>query len=231
MNMLRIGAIFEKDLKDFMKNMMLIFMPVLPILLAALYSRVGEGEEIPLFMVYLVIGTTFTAVTYSCLAMMMAEESEKNTLRGLVMSPATMLDVVIGKSLVAIMLTIVSIIISLWLMGFEQFTNFQAIAGLAVALIFFTLLGAGVGMFVKTVASTQIYLMPALFLFGMTPMIEFLGLEKGSVALKIFNTFPLPLLIRMNETGSWSHLGVLSLWLTGAAIFTYICFRRMGRDD
>jgi len=34
MNIQRIGAIFEKDVKEFMKNPMLFFMPVSPILLA-----------------------------------------------------------------------------------------------------------------------------------------------------------------------------------------------------
>lgn len=220
MNISRIGAIFEKDLKDFSKNMMLIFMPVLPILLAAMYSRMGGDEKMPLVMIYIVLGTAFAGVTYCCLAFMMAEEKEKNTLRGLVISPATMLDVVIGKSLVVILLTLISVIVSLWLMGFEQFTNFQAIAGLSVALLFFTMLGAGVGMFVKNVASTQIYLMPVLFLFGMTPLIDGLGLSKGSIVLKILHAFPLPQLMKMNETGSWKHFGVVAFWLIASIIFS-----------
>ena len=231
MNISRISAIFEKDLKDFMKNMMLFFMPILPILLAAMYSRIGGEEEMPLAMIYVVIGTALAGVTYTCLAFMMAEEKEKNTLRGLVISPATMLDVIIGKSLVVILLTLVSVIVSLWLIGFEQFTNFQAIAGLIVALLFFTLLGAGVGMIVKSVASTQIYLMPVLFLFGMTPMVDFLGLSKESIVLKSLNMFPLLQLMKMNETGSWKHFGVVTLWLIGSVIFAAICFIKNQKDD
>ena len=51
MNAQRIYAIVEKDLKDFMKNTMLVFMPVIPVILALLYSRMGDGEALPLFMV------------------------------------------------------------------------------------------------------------------------------------------------------------------------------------
>lgn len=51
MNTQRIGAIFEKDLKEFRKNMMLLMMPVIPIFLAFMYSRMGEGSY--LFFYYI----------------------------------------------------------------------------------------------------------------------------------------------------------------------------------
>lgn len=230
MNVTRIGAIFEKDMKDFLKNPSLFIMPLLPIFLAVLYERIGNGEELPLLMIYIVIGTTYAANASGCLMIMMAEENEKKTLRGLMMSPASIVDIIFGKSLVAVVLTAISLIISLSIFGFTGTNSFQAIIGLIVALLFFILIGIGIGLFAKTIASTQVYMTPILFIFGMTPMIDFLGLDKNSIGLKIAHAFPLPQLMRMNETGSWSHLGIVGIWVIGAAIFAYIFFNRTRRD-
>ncbi|MDY0394401.1 hypothetical protein RWE15_07985 [Virgibacillus halophilus] len=45
MNVQRIQAIFEKDMKDFMKNTMMLFTPIIPVILAVLYSRMGGSDR------------------------------------------------------------------------------------------------------------------------------------------------------------------------------------------
>lgn len=172
MNTQRIGAIFEKDLKEFRKNMMLLMMPVIPIFLAFMYSRMGEGE-LPIFLLYLIVGATYSAVTTSGMMTMMAEENEKKTLRGLIQSPASLADILIGKSLVVGLFTLVSLIISLAILGNDTFLAVQPIIGLILLFLFFLLLGIGIGLFTKSVANTSAYIMPVMFLFGFTPMIEF----------------------------------------------------------
>src|SRR5690625_1768225 len=123
MNLQRINAIFEKDMKDFMKNTALLFMPVTPILLAVLYSQMGEGEAMPIYVVYLVVGVAFSTTTSGLILMMMAEENEKMTLRCLIMSPASFWDIIVGKSLVTALLTLVTLIISLLIIDIEPFLN------------------------------------------------------------------------------------------------------------
>lgn len=231
MNVQRIFAIFEKDLKDFMKNTMLVFMPVIPIILALLYSRMGGDEEMPLFMIYLVVGITFSSVSTACIMMMMAEENEKKTLRGLIMSPATFLDIIVGKSLVTLLLTLITLVASLLIMGMEPFLNIRAFIGLILLFLFFLFLGIGIGLFVKSVGVTTAYLMPIMFLFGFTPMIYFLGLSEDSIAIKIAEYFPIPQLMVMHDTNSWLPLAIVALWVIGAALFMYICFKRTRKDD
>lgn len=232
MNIQRIMAIFEKDIKDFMKNMMIAFMPVVPIIIAFLYSQMGvEGEEIPLFIIYLVVGVTFTTVLSGCMMMMMAEEKEKKTLRGLTLSPASFGDIIIGKSLVAVLLTVITLVISLALVGFEPFSNVRAFIGLVLMFPFFLLIGIGIGFFVNTVGAASAYLMPVMFLFGFTPMIELFQLSETSLALKIADKFPIPQMLAIHDTKSWLPLGILLLWVIGAAAFTYICFINTKKDD
>src|SRR5699024_10790089 len=126
----------------FTKNMMLLMMPAIPIILSILYDRMGE-DEIPIFLSYIIIEATYSSVT-SCLIMtMMAEENEKKKLRGLVQSPASMIDVIIGKSLVTGLITFLSLVISLISIEIDPFLNFKAILGLILLFLFFLLLGIG----------------------------------------------------------------------------------------
>ncbi|SFL61777.1 ABC-2 type transport system permease protein [Gracilibacillus orientalis] len=231
MNTQRIGAIFEKDLKDFMKNMMLLMMPIIPIVLALIYSRLGGDEGLPIPMLYLIVGVTFSSVTASCMMTMMAEENEKKTLRGLMLSPASFLDIIIGKSLVVGLMSLVALAISLFLVGIEPFLNVQATIGLILLFLFFLFLGIGIGLFTKSIASTSAYLMPVMFLFGFTPMIDFLVLGEDNIAITIADLFPVMQLIKMHDTNSWTSIGIVAIWAIGAALFTYICFKKSRTDD
>lgn len=231
MNMKRIGAIFEKDLKDFMKNSTLLFMPILPIILSILYSRMGQGEEMPLMMIYVVVGIAFSTVTAGLIMMMMAEENEKNTLRGLMMSPASFADIIVGKSLVTGLLTFISLVISLLIIGIDPLLNVKAMIGLILLFLFFLFIGITGGLFAKTVGITTAYLMPIMFLFGFTPMIEFLGFAEGSLTMKIAHYFPILQLIHMHEVDSWRPLGIVLLWTIAFILLAFICFRKLKKDD
>jgi len=93
------------------------------------------------------------------------------------------------------------------------------------------LLGIGVGLFAKSVSATSAYIMPIMFVFGFTPMIEFMGLSDDNLVIKISNTFPIPQLINMPETDSWLPLGIVTMWVLAAALFTYICFKKTQKDN
>ncbi|HLR63222.1 MAG TPA: ABC transporter permease [Lentibacillus sp.] len=231
MNVQRISAIFEKDIKDFMKNMMLLMMPIIPIVLALIYGRMGGGEELPISLIYLVVGVTFSAVTSTCMMTMMAEENEKKTLRGLILSPASFLDIIIGKSLVTGLITFISLAVSLAVIGIDPFLNIKAILGLILLFLFFLFLGIGIGLFSKSIAATSAYLMPVMFLFGFTPMIAQLGFSEDSIVMTIADTFPIMQAIELHDSASWLPLGIIAIWMVGAALFMYVCFKKTMTDD
>ncbi|MBY7144800.1 ABC transporter permease [Virgibacillus sp. NKC19-3] len=232
MHVQRISAIFEKDIKDFMKNMMLLMMPVIPIVLALIYTRMGSGDEdLPIIMLYIIIGVTYSAVTSSTIMTMMAEESEKKTLRGLIQSPASMMDIIIGKSLVTGLITFVSLIVSLVILDIEPFLHVRAMLGLLLIFLFFLFLGIGIGLFAKSIASTSFYIMPIMFLFGFTPFIWMLGLDEDGIVIKIADTFPIMQGIEIHDTTSWLPLGIITIWTAAAAVFMYVCFKKTMTDD
>src|SRR5699024_6483346 len=174
MQIARIQAIFEKDIKDFMKNTMTIFMPTVPIIIAFFYSRMGNSmeEELPLMIVYLVVGIAFSSVTTGSMMMLMAEENEKKTLRGFIKATATYIDISIGKIFFTAFITFISLGISLLIIVSTVLFDVQHIIGIIILFLFFLFLGIGVGLFVKTVGMTTAYLMPIMFIFGFTPMVD-----------------------------------------------------------
>lgn len=105
------------------------------------------------------------------------------------------------------------------------------IIGLVLLFFFFLFLGIGVGLFVKSVGITTVYLMPIMFIFGFTPMINFFGLPEDGLTMKITDYFPIPQLIDMEETHSWMPIVVGTIWMLAAALFAFVCFKNVRRDE
>ncbi|UOQ84797.1 ABC transporter permease [Gracilibacillus salinarum] len=232
MNIQRISAIFEKDSKDFLKNITLLMMPFISIVLALVYNRVGDSEaQMPIMMIYVIVGVTFSTVTSVTIMTMMAEENEKKTLRGLILSPASFADIIAGKSLVTSIITFVTLIISLLIIGHEPIVSIRPIISMFLLFLFFLMLGIGIGLFAKSMASTSAYGMPVMFLFGFTPMFSIIGFGEDNLVMKIFEFFPIMQAIEIHDTSSWLPLGVISLWVVAAAIFMYVCFRKTVTDE
>lgn len=231
MNAARVMAIFEKDMKEFMKNTAILFAPIVSIILALFYSRMGEGGEgLPLVVIYVVIGITFSSVTTGVIMVLMAEENEKKTLRGLIMSPASYIEILTGKSLVTALMTFITLILSLYIMESTELFDVQQIIGLIVLFFFFLFLGIAVGLLVKTVGMTTVYLMPIMFIFGFTSMFEALGFAPDSMIIKVVTYMPIPQLVEMGETGSWSGIGIVLIWTIIAGFIAFASFQKVKKD-
>src|SRR5699024_11378631 len=103
--------------------------------------------------------------------------------------------------------------------------------GLLILFFFFLFLGITVGLFVKTVVITTAYMMPILFIFGMTPMFTDLFSNQNGLSMKIIQQFPIPQLIKMQETGTWQPLGLVLIWTVVAGILMYITLQKAKTDD
>lgn len=100
-------AIFQKDYKDLSRNLFVSSTLVMPLFFAVFYSRIGDaGVDIT----YFVINITFSLVAIFVQCALIAEEKEKNTLRGLMLSPASTLDILLGKSALTFVTTMILIV-------------------------------------------------------------------------------------------------------------------------
>lgn len=233
MNMARVAAIFEKDFKEFMRNMMLFTSVLIPIVLSVFFNRVdGAGGGVPNEIVIIIVGVVFTAVTFSSMMTMMAEENEKDTLRGLLQSPATIIDIIAGKSSVITLMTIISLVASIMLIEVSGFWTVENIGGLILLGIFFLNLGVGIGLLVKSVATTSVYLIPIMFIFGFTPYIEFLVTDESHIARQVAEYFPLyQNLYILNGDGGSAEFLILLAWVAVSFVVVLWAFNKRKSDD
>lgn len=234
MNMTRVMAIFEKDLKEFMKNMMLFTSVLIPILMAIFFSRIGggEGEEMPPEILVIITGVVFSAVLFSAVMTMIAEENEKDTLRGLLQSPATIIDILLGKSMVVILMTIISLVVSIFIMSPENYWTFENILSLILLGLFFLSLGIGIGLVVNSVATTSVYLIPIMFIFGFTPYIEFIISNPDSMAIKIAEYFPLyQHMFILEGSADGTAFLILAAWAVAGFVLVLWAFNKRKNDE
>src|SRR5699024_5428450 len=193
MNITRIMAIFEKDLKEFLKNMMLFTSALIPIILAFFFTNIGgeTGEGLPPEILAIIAGVVFSAVSFSAIMTMIAEENEKDTLRGLLQSPATFIDIILGKSMVIGLMTIISLVLSMLVLQPENYWTFEKFVSLIFRYIFSMDLWLGIRSLVESVATSSVYLISIMSIFGFTPFVVLLITCPDSIVVMIAEYFPL----------------------------------------
>ena len=234
MNMTRVMAIFEKDLKEFMKNMMLFTSVLLPVLMAVFFSRVGEGAKgvVPPEILGIIAGVVFSAVLFSAVMTMIAEENEKDTLRGLLQSPATILDIIFGKSMVVTLMTVLSLVASIIIISPDNYWTAGNILSLVLTGLFFLNMGVGFGLVVKSVATTSVYVLPVMFIFGFTPYIEMLITDPDSIAIKIAEYFPIyQHMFVLEGSGGVTEFIILGVWAAASFLLVLWAFNKRKNDE
>lgn len=230
----RIYAIFQKDVKDLSKNIFVSTTLLMPIVLAIIYGRL---EETSIEIHYLVINLAFTAVAAFVQCAIIAEEKEKNTLRGLMLSPATTGEILGGKSLVSFILTIVTVVICAKLTGYEP-TNLLIISiAVFVSVLFYIALGTLLGLLSKSVAEASVLILPIMFVFGFGTMFQ--GLMEKYPLLSVAEYLPNIQLIELAKsvqngaglTDVWMYLVVILLWAVGTSILTSVVFKKREMDN
>ncbi len=172
-------AVARKDALDLLLNKGTLMMLLIPMLVAVLFVLLGgdppqmglPGDQLDTFYALLSL-TTCLVVGASMMPNLLVEEKETKTLRMLLVSPASLADVVAGKLLVGLVYQVLLGVVVLIVQG--------AFAGQVLLVLLFTLLGSCLGIAVglligsifKTVTSggaftgviALLYIFPALFI-------------------------------------------------------------------
>lgn len=232
MNMNNIAAIFQKDLKDFMQNLSLLTLPILPVVIAWFYSRTAEtmNEPLPIEMLYTIIAMAFAAVMFVSIATMFAEENEKNTMRGLLQSPASIVDIIMGKVIVSLIITLVSLSVALYIV--DGFATLKPIDYLSTFMFMFVLvfLGVGIGLISNSVGAVSAYTLPVMFGLVFSPMIHTF-VEEGHILRTISDFLPVNAMVNLHNAFDWQSILILVGWIVGTGIFALIVIVRAKKDD
>src|SRR5690625_4414586 len=220
-SMRRIYAIFIKDLKDLYKNLFVSSAMLVPDAFEIFYSRM---YEVPMEVNYLVINLTLASVAAYIQCALIAEEKEKNTLRGLMLSPATLPEILSGKSLVTLFITLITIMLCMMLTGYGPSNVPLVAAAILLSVFFYVILGTMLGMLIRSVVYASVLLLPIIMIFGfcnlMYPIVEsypFLSFLEYLPSIQLFD-----LAIKVEEgqgfSGFLSEYLVIGAWFLGAVL-------------
>ncbi|WP_328798113.1 ABC transporter permease [Heyndrickxia sporothermodurans] len=222
-----------KDWKDLQRNSYIIFTLAIPLVFAAWLSRMGEGDGIfstyPINLALVIAGAFIQAA-------MVAEEKEKNTLRGLLLSPASTVEIFVGKSALSAVMTIVVIIGSIFLSDFKVPSPLLFAVSVLLGLVFYIAIGTILGLISRTVMETSIIGMPVLVVFGMSSM--FKSMVENKTILKIIDYLPNEQLntiwVGLSNGESFSgiigNILILLVWAAISIVTTVVIFRKRRID-
>ena len=228
----RVNAILLKDWKDLLKNSYIIFTLAFPLIFAVILGKVESEGPQTTFLI------NFALVISGCFvqAAMIAEEKEKNTLRGLLLSPASTLEVLVGKSALSAIVTIIVIIGSILLSGFEPPSIFLFSFNVFLCLIIYITLGTLLGLFSRNVMETTIIGMPVLMIFGVGSLLQ--NVVDSKILLKIISFLPNEqsdiILSELNKNGGFNdvmnNLLILVVWVVIMLAVTFYTYGKRRFD-
>ncbi|MEG0258310.1 MAG: ABC transporter permease [Lysinibacillus sp.] len=225
----RIQAIFIKDYKEFSRNYAVSIMMLVPLLLAFVYNKMGANG---IHVYILLINMSFTLVTAYIQCCLIAEEKEKNTLRSLMLSPASLADILIGKSSFVFAVSTVVVSLAIYLIGYKPANLLFLGVALLLSILFYIALGTLCGLFTKTIMEASLATLPILVIFAFGP--SALSLSDAYPILKIAEWIPSAQLLLLAEAleGKYSTMDVLvpiatiTAWTLIAWAFTIILYKK-----
>ncbi|SER51793.1 ABC transporter permease [Psychrobacillus sp. OK032] len=225
----RVNAILQKDFKDFSRNTAVSIVIFLPIILAAVYGRMGLDS---IQAHYMNINMTFAMVGTYVQCCLIAEEKEKNTLRGLMLSPASTLEILGGKSLLTFLLTIIIVFFSAFLSEYKP-ANITIVAfAIVLSTLFYIGIGTLLGLVAKSVMESSVIVLPVIGIFTVGSFVT-AWTEKYPI-LKVAEFLPNVQLIELAEKVEqgagfvqvFSNLGIIGIWVVVVFALTVVVYRK-----
>lgn len=231
-SMRRVNAIFQKDFKDISRNSAVSVSALMPLGFAFLLGNMGTTT---IEVHYMVINLTMVIVAAFVQCCLIAEEKEKNTLRGLMLSPASTLEILGGKSLLSFLATMIVVAMGAYITGYRP-ENLLIIAAIILSSFFFIGLGTLLGLLAKSVMEASVIVIPFMFIFGFGSMFTMFA-DKYPI-LKVLDYTPniqlLDIAVKV-ENGAglidlWSHFGIIAVWVVVIFILATVVFNKKMKD-
>lgn len=225
----RVNAIFQKDFKDFSRNWAVSSVLFVPIGLGFMYGRAGVED---LTSHYLLINLAMAMVATFVQCCLIAEEKEKNTLRGLMLSPASTMEIIGGKSLLSFILTLGVIVLTSYLSGYQPADTAVIVVAVVLSSLFYIAIGTILGLYSKSVMEASLIVMPVVLIFSLGSFITQLADSYPILkfALYLPNIQLIELATKVEAGSSFGdvlvELGIIAAWVVVSFIATNIIYRK-----
>lgn len=230
----RIQAILLKDYKEFSRNYSVSMVMFVPLFIALFFGKMGIESIQDYFMP---INMTFAMVTAYIQACLIAEEKERNTLRSLMMSPASISDILLGKSLLVFVVTSLILGFSIYMVGYTPENMPVLVVALVISTVFYTAIGIICGLYTKTVMEASLAILPVVLIFTFAPLAMNLG--EGHIAYKVLQWLPSSQLLKlgvsmqeqMTSMKLLTPILVMGVWTIIALIISFALFKKRTKDE
>lgn len=238
-SMRRVNALIKKEIKDFSKNVNVLFMCALPIVFGIIYSKMfgkGISTEAYIYVFTLCLAMNIVLTSAYVIAMLIAEEKEKNTLRNLMLSGVSPLEFFIGKLFITFLLS--EIINFVLFFIFNINIHYLALYILLATLLVIIMMeiGAIIGIVSPNQMATGVVGMPVLMVLLMVPMFAKVNktLKKVAEFLPNYNMNVMLEKIFKGEglgIGSISNIAVIVAWIIITLIIFVYTYNKVGLDN
>ena len=230
----RMSALLEKDFKEAIRNPSIILMPIVIIGLSYMW-RVAFGKDIPENIVQMfqlmLINLTLVMISLSTLMNLFAEENDKGTLKGLIKTPASLIEIIISKIFIILIITLLSTIISLFIFNHPLYLRWSTYIGIILIYFIYSCIGVGFGFLAQTIGKTTFFNLISLFLFGMMSLFTAMPEMKSLSSLKQFSKYLPGNLTLEIELQHYFNFIYLIIWLLVSLIFMLGCYRYRFRKN
>ena len=236
-----LAVLIKKDFRLMFTNKNMLIMILLPIGFAVLYQTIfGDVKEAGMpsnFVLTLCELLNLSAIPLTGLAMMVAEEKEKNTLRVLMLSDVSALEYIFSKiiSVLVLMELITIVIFFITATQLSYLPMFLLVT--TVTSVSMLLFGSVVGLLSKDQMSTSTLSTPLMILFLIPPMFQNMNEVIDKIA-SIVPTTRMMAIINDAMNGmsilSQEHLldfGIILAWILLGVVTFAMMYRKKGFDN
>lgn len=233
----RVKALTIKEVKIVAKNSNVLLMSLLAILFSIIYSYIyGGNSEVPKDDILLLcLNMNMVMSGIFVIAMLIAQEKEKFTLRTLLLSGVSAAEFLTGKALVTLIIAEITNAVLFFIVGMQvQYLGWYLLFTTLV-IISMLIIGAIIGMLSPTQMSTGVNGLPVMMLLLLIPMLADFNENLRKVA-RFTPNYNMNLLLRklfnngdLSDT-AFPALAVMLVWILLSVVIFAITYKKVGID-
>ncbi len=230
--MKNIAVIFKKQIRDTLKNKMVLIQFLMFPVLVVIFENVVKIEDMPEHFFVKLFAVMFVGMApLTCMSAIIAEEKEKNTLRVLLMSNVKPAEYLVGVGSYVFVMCSAGMAVFAVVGGYSGTELARFIAAMSVGIILSELTGAVIGIFSRNQMTATSISVPVMMLFAFLPMLSMFNDTIKSVAQVTYSQQISELINGIGDSGiQTGSLIVIAVNFVLAVILFTVAYKRKGLE-
>ena len=230
--MKNIAVIFKKQIRDTLKNKMVLIQFLMFPVLVVIFENVVKIEDMPEHFFVKLFAVMFVGMApLTCMSAIIAEEKEKNTLRVLLMSNVKPAEYLVGVGSYVFVMCSAGMAVFAVVGGYSGTELVRFIAAMSAGIILSELTGAVIGIFSRNQMTATSISVPVMMLFAFLPMLSMFNDTIKSVAQVTYSQQISELINGIGDSGIQAEsLIVIAVNFVLAVILFTVAYKRKGLE-